>query len=77
MTWWQTGLLAIYTLSLGLLMVVSLHRHIMVRLYFKYGDRVPKLTERFETLPYVTVQLPVYNEMYVVERLIQAVSEID
>lgn len=77
MTWWQTGLLAIYTVSLGLLMVVSLHRHIMVRLYFKYRDRVPNLKKSFEKLPYVTVQLPVYNEMYVVERLIRAVSEIE
>ena len=77
MAWWQTILLAIYTLSLGLLMVVSLHRHMMVRLYFKYRDRVPKLKAKFQTLPRVTVQLPVYNEMYVVERLIRAVAALD
>ncbi|MFT5369618.1 MAG: cellulose synthase/poly-beta-1,6-N-acetylglucosamine synthase-like glycosyltransferase [Candidatus Latescibacterota bacterium] len=77
MTWWQTLLLAIYTVSLGLLMIVSLHRHIMVRLYFKYHDRIPKLNTWFQALPRVTVQLPVYNEMYVVERLIRAVAALE
>jgi cellulose synthase/poly-beta-1,6-N-acetylglucosamine synthase-like glycosyltransferase len=30
-----------------------------------------------EDIPYVTIQLPVYNELYVVERLIDAVSRIN
>ncbi|HEY7159699.1 MAG TPA: glycosyltransferase, partial [Acidobacteriota bacterium] len=34
-------------------------------------------SKRFEELPRVTVQLPIYNEMYVVERLIDAVCNID
>ena len=33
--------------------------------------------ERFAELPRVTVQLPIYNEMYVVERLIDAVCMMD
>ncbi len=36
---------------------------------------MPAIAE--EDLPYVTVQLPVFNEMYVVERLINAVCEFD
>ncbi|MDD5349619.1 MAG: glycosyltransferase family 2 protein [Chthoniobacteraceae bacterium] len=32
---------------------------------------------RFETLPKVTVQLPVFNELYVVERLLNAVAALD
>src|SRR5207247_4274044 len=28
-------------------------------------------------LPHITVQLPLFNEMYVVERLVKAVTEID
>ena len=31
----------------------------------------------FESLPKVTVQLPIFNEIYVVERLLRSVSEID
>jgi cellulose synthase/poly-beta-1,6-N-acetylglucosamine synthase-like glycosyltransferase len=77
MVFWQTALLAIYTVSLGLLMIVSIHRHIMVRLYFKYRDRIPQPRVRLDVLPNVTVQLPIYNEMYVVERLIRAVANLD
>ena len=31
----------------------------------------------FEQLPKVTVQLPIFNEVYVVERLLRSVSEVD
>jgi cellulose synthase/poly-beta-1,6-N-acetylglucosamine synthase-like glycosyltransferase len=31
----------------------------------------------YDNLPAVTVQLPVYNELYVVERLIETVSQFD
>ena len=31
----------------------------------------------FEQLPKVTMQLPIFNEIYVVERLLKSVSEID
>ncbi len=34
-------------------------------------------TRQVETYPFVTVQLPIYNEMYVIERLIDAVAEFD
>lgn len=37
----------------------------------------PKIPEKEEDWPMVTVQLPVYNELYVVERLIKAVCEFD
>lgn len=77
MAWWQTAVLAVYSLALVLLMLVSLHRFLMVRLYFKHKDRRIAAPEPFEQLPFVTVQLPVYNEMYVVERLIRAVAELD
>src|SRR6202043_1484248 len=32
---------------------------------------------RFEQLPKVTMQLPIFNEVYVVERLLHSVSELD
>ncbi|MBB28824.1 MAG: glycosyl transferase family 2 [Gemmatimonadetes bacterium] len=76
-SWFQTGLLLIYSLALGLLLLFSLHRHVLVRLYFKNKGlpRTPKGS--FSRLPKVTIQLPVYNEFYVVERLIRSVAEID
>src|SRR5262245_44943912 len=41
-------------------------------------DRVPRPpVHRFAELPSVTIQLPLYNEMYVVDRLVDAVCAID
>jgi cellulose synthase/poly-beta-1,6-N-acetylglucosamine synthase-like glycosyltransferase len=33
--------------------------------------------QRMESLPFVTVQLPIYNELYVAERLIEAAAALD
>jgi cellulose synthase/poly-beta-1,6-N-acetylglucosamine synthase-like glycosyltransferase len=69
--------LGLYFLTLVVLAVFGLHRYIMVYLYFRHRDRralpVPPPAE----LPTVTVQLPLYNEMYVVERLLESVTAID
>ena len=75
--WLQSALLILYGVTLGLLLIFSLHRHVMVRLYYKNRRKRPALVGRFEELPRVTVQLPVYNELYVVERLIRAVADFD
>jgi cellulose synthase/poly-beta-1,6-N-acetylglucosamine synthase-like glycosyltransferase len=47
--------------------------------FWRYRKLVPKPKAFFkdEDLPFVTVQLPLFNEMYVVERLVEAVSKID
>jgi len=45
-------------------------------MFYKVKDRVPKPRARFEELPRVTIQLPMFNELYVVERLIDAVCAI-
>jgi cellulose synthase/poly-beta-1,6-N-acetylglucosamine synthase-like glycosyltransferase len=49
----------------------------MVYLYYKHQKDKPVLRHKLDKLPRVTVQLPVYNEMYVVRRLIAASCEID
>ncbi len=77
MSWFQGVLLIIYSIALGLLMLYSFHRHLMVRLYYRNRNVRPIPAGPFETLPRVTVQLPVFNEFYVVERLIRAVAKID
>ncbi|HPH97809.1 MAG TPA: glycosyltransferase [Anaerolineaceae bacterium] len=56
----------------------SLHMLILLILSIKHrNDRIPETTCRDEDLPTVLVQLPVYNERYVVERLIDAAVAID
>lgn len=67
----------IYSLALTLLCVFGIHRIYLTNLYGKNKNKAPKPKDTFDKLPVVTVQLPVYNEMYVVERLISAVCDID
>jgi cellulose synthase/poly-beta-1,6-N-acetylglucosamine synthase-like glycosyltransferase len=57
--------------------VYGLHRYFIIFLYFRNRRRTPPPPKEFQELPVVTVQLPIYNEIYVVERLLRAVSEID
>lgn len=49
----------------------------MIYYYNKYKDVSHTLPENEMPLPLVTIQLPLYNEQYVVERLIDSVCEID
>ncbi len=72
--------LVIVIVYFGILAVLSfygLHRYIMVFLYQKHGKNVAVPRARFEDLPRVTVQVPSYNEMYVIERVIDAVCAFD
>ncbi len=55
----------------------GVHRYFIIYLFLKHRNRAPVPASRFEELPTVTMQLPIYNEVYVVERLLNAVSKID
>lgn len=70
-------IVAIYFTILGILSFYGFHRYLMVFLYRKYHKRARTPQARFEELPRVTVQLPSYNEMYVIERVIDAVCAFD
>jgi len=66
-----------YFVALAGLSCYGLHRYWIVYLYYRHRGHVPRPTARFTVLPRITVQLPVYNEMYVVERLVDAVVAFD
>jgi cellulose synthase/poly-beta-1,6-N-acetylglucosamine synthase-like glycosyltransferase len=72
----EFAILGLYFLTLVILAVFGLHRYIMVFLYFKHRDRRGVPMPMPDQLPRVTVQLPLYNEMYVVERLLDSVTKI-
>ena len=55
----------------------GIHRYFIIYLYLKNRKRPPVPARYFEKLPKVTVQLPIFNEMYVAERLLRSVSELD
>ncbi|MEI8341352.1 MAG: cellulose synthase family protein [Verrucomicrobiota bacterium] len=66
-----------YLLVLVGLSLYGIHRYAIVYLFLKHRNNVPKPLSTFDQLPLVTVQLPIYNEFYVVERLLKSVGELD
>ena len=76
--WFDLAMLIPYFTLLGILSLYGLHRYEMIRNYFKYRKKLPKEPPvRFEHLPRVTIQFPLYNERYVVERLMDEVTKIE
>ena len=59
------------------LCLYGVHRYVIVYLFFKHRKNVPVPARLFDSLPRVTVQLPIFNELYVVERLLNGVSKLD
>ena len=72
----DAAILGTYFLTLVVLSVFGLHRYIMLYLYYRYRDQRALPAPLPEKLPKVTVQLPIYNEMYVVDRLLASVIQM-
>lgn len=66
-----------YFVSLFILFVFSSHGFFMIYYYNKYKNVKPTANVDINPDTKVTIQLPLYNELYVVERLIDSVCEID
>jgi cellulose synthase/poly-beta-1,6-N-acetylglucosamine synthase-like glycosyltransferase len=77
MTLPETLILVVYFFVLSILAIYGWHRYYLVYVYMKNKDRVPSPLAPPVYLPPVTVQLPIFNEMYVADRLIDAVCEIE
>jgi len=65
-------ILLTYIFSLTVLFVFGSHGFIMIYYYLKFRSMKSQAAQEIESYPLVTVQLPVYNELYVVGRLIDA-----
>jgi cellulose synthase/poly-beta-1,6-N-acetylglucosamine synthase-like glycosyltransferase len=72
-------ILVLYFTILVVLAIYGGYRIKQVIDFWRYRKFVPQPKERFSEadLPIITVQLPLFNEMYVVGRLVKAVTEID
>ncbi len=77
MTLSELAILAAYFFVLSILAFYGWHRYVMVYWYKRYADHVPGPRPPLDPLPVVTIQLPIFNEMYVVDRLIDAVCKMD
>ena len=74
----EGALLLLYILSLTILFAFGLQGLVMIYYYHKTAGYVRNTPPQqlSDDLPVVTVQLPMYNEVYVVERLVSAVCDI-
>src|SRR5439155_24141296 len=77
MTFAETLTLASYFFVLIILAVYGWHRYYLVYLYLRNRGNEPKPGPTLSPQPVVTIQLPLYNEMYVADRLIEAVCAIE
>jgi len=77
MTSLEIAFLIVYFGVLVLLSVYGAHRYFMAFLYYKHKYNAPDPKPFVGPLPRVTIQLPLYNEMYVCERLIDSVCGIE
>src|SRR5690348_13342877 len=77
MTTPETLTLVCYFFVLSILANYGWHRYYIVYQYMKHRDQVPGPPPPVDEWPLVTIQLPIYNEMYVVDRLVDAVCAID
>src|SRR5438034_10408709 len=73
----ETITLAAYFFVLIVLAIYGWHRYYLVYLYMRNRGNEPKPGAMVDPLPIVTIQLPLYNEMYVADRLIEAVCRIE
>src|SRR5262249_43144040 len=72
------AILTPYFGTLIILSVYGVHRYETIRRYRKFRKNLPKVAPRqFAELPRVTIQLPLYNERFVVDRLLEGVSKIE
>ena len=71
------ALLVPYFIVLILLASYGMHRYVLVYLYYKHRkNRTIEPVDHFADLPRVTVQLPIFNEQFVVERLVDAICRL-
>lgn len=72
--WPLTG---VYLALLVLIGMYGLHRYWLVFLFNRHRKTLPRPSRRYDDLPRVTVQLPMFNEGSVAQRIIDAACAID
>ncbi|HEY1468408.1 MAG TPA: cellulose synthase family protein [Candidatus Acidoferrum sp.] len=66
-----------YFIVLFILAMYGLHRYVLLYEYYAYRKNVPGPPPPVTIWPKVTIQLPIFNERYVIERLVDAVALFD
>ena len=66
-----------YFFVMAILASYGIHRYTLVYSYFRNRNRVAGPPPEMSVWPRVTVQLPIYNERYVIERLVESIAQFD
>jgi cellulose synthase/poly-beta-1,6-N-acetylglucosamine synthase-like glycosyltransferase len=69
-----------YSIGLLFLFIYSLSQSNLIYKYIKQKNKIKKNPIKeisISTFPFVTIQLPIFNELYVIERLIDSVCKIE
>src|SRR5215469_8589712 len=72
------ALLIPYFVLMVVLAFYGMHRYQLVYLYHKHRkNKSTTPPSRFAELPKVTIQLPIFNEQFVIDRLVDCVCKMD
>jgi cellulose synthase/poly-beta-1,6-N-acetylglucosamine synthase-like glycosyltransferase len=77
MSYMEIAVIALYLAVLSILGVYGFHRAHLVYLFWRHKGRYQQPPVAWTELPVVTVQLPMYNELYVAERLLESIAQLD
>ena len=76
--WFDLTMLLPYFAVMIALSYYGIHRYTMCYNYYKFKKNYhPDPPQYFDELPRVTVQLPIFNEQFVIDRLIEAVCAME
>ncbi len=71
-------LLVPYFVVMTILAAYGVHRYALVYMYYRNRkNHRSESPEKFAELPRVTIQLPIFNEQYVVDRLVESICKLD
>jgi cellulose synthase/poly-beta-1,6-N-acetylglucosamine synthase-like glycosyltransferase len=74
---WQILLLIVYNLALSVVFIFSLCQAYLIFSFLQSKRKKEQAPQMPKDLPIITIQLPLFNELYVVERLINAICALN
>lgn len=73
----DVAIIVLYLLVLAILGVYGFHRAHLVYLFWRHRNHRIDPLENFKELPHLTIQLPMFNELYVAERLLESIAQLE
>lgn len=77
MVWYEILIIGLYLLIMFMLFVYSMGQLHLTFAYLKAKKNNTSKSPTLNKYPFVTVQLPIYNEKYVIERLLDSICNLD